>query len=296
MPVVFTTTLPPPTITNLTETDNDVLIEYARQDDNPDGEIRIERSTDDATWTIIASGLAIDSTQYTDSPDEGGVLYYRVIRDTDHVAEPGISDSIQTAFRRQSSLSANPDIENSRARSLSRENALSATLGMGNDRILSKSRETALSASLGISNSRGTQTTRKAGFTISMDMENQYQFKDPIPMDITRDLSWDYDQDRYGWVSNWVYFAGTEYNTFALYIGGGLGTRSPAEPTATIDYDSNGNGKIDSTSNSQAVYSIEEPVTFPSLRGDEGYYRVVLRDLRPDDYIRTVQFGPAHSL
>ena len=127
------------------------------------------------------------------------------------------------------------------------------------------------------------------------EINSSVQFKEAFPSELTRNLHWDYDLDRRGFVSNWVYRgSSTRHDTIALYIKGTFGRVDPVAPTVVIDYDENGNGTTNKKSEEQSIYTDDEPITFPSLRGEEGYYRILLKDLRPSDLLSGVFFGPSH--
>lgn len=122
------------------------------------------------------------------------------------------------------------------------------------------------------------------------------QFRETFPTELTRDLTWDFDQNRKGFLSEWVYHEPRPgHGTFALYMEANFGEHDPVTPTVIVDYDETGDGNIDGQSDERTIYTDGEPVTFPNLRGKEGYYRVLLRDLRPSDHVRGVVFGPAHT-
>lgn len=122
------------------------------------------------------------------------------------------------------------------------------------------------------------------------------QFTEVFPSEVTRNLGWDYNVKRKGFESDWVYReSAPQHGTVALYITGTLGTRDPATPTVILDFDRDGTGNVDTRSDPIPIYSTDEPVTFPSMRGESGYYRLLIRDLRPDDIIAAIQFSTSHT-
>ncbi|PHQ43950.1 hypothetical protein Z052_02075 [Halorubrum sp. C191] len=82
------TTLPPPvSVTPQYQPDaGEVVVTWTLADDAPDGSIGVERSDDGgATWTTVATGLALADTEFVDtSISPGDPIYYRIVRSTAH--------------------------------------------------------------------------------------------------------------------------------------------------------------------------------------------------------------------
>jgi hypothetical protein len=127
-------------------------------------------------------------------------------------------------------------------------------------------------------------------------MDSDIQFRESFPSELTNGVTWDYDTDRLAFVSEWIKFEGGEnYGAASLYIAGRYGDRDPCDPRVLLEFDAEGDGVVDEQSEYKTVEDIEEPVVYPSMSGDAGYYRAVVQDLRPDDIIDRVIFGPSHT-
>jgi len=122
------------------------------------------------------------------------------------------------------------------------------------------------------------------------------QFREAFPSELTRDLAWDYDTDRLAFVSEWAYQVGPDgAGSVALYLEGTFGAVDPCTPTATLEYDADGDGTVDTRSLPRNVPAPDLAVVYPELSGGDGYYRIVLRDLRPSDILTGAVFGPTHT-
>lgn len=77
-----------------------VEVTWTNNDDSPDGNIDIERSSDGgSSWTTIASGLSTSATSYTDSSVSSGTDYqYRIERNTGHASSTSGAASVHVGF------------------------------------------------------------------------------------------------------------------------------------------------------------------------------------------------------
>lgn len=127
------------------------------------------------------------------------------------------------------------------------------------------------------------------------DLQNETVFRETFPSELTRDLEWDFNFDREGFESSWLHQFGSDgAGSVALYITGEFGD-DKCTPTAVIDYDADGDGTVDERSLARSVPETDQVVVYPELSGGDGYYRVLLRDLRPDDILVALTFGPTHT-
>lgn len=80
--------LPPPeSVTPQYQPDaGEAVVTWTLADDSPTGDVSVERSDDGgATWTAVATGLALADTELVDaSITPGDPIYYRIVRSTAH--------------------------------------------------------------------------------------------------------------------------------------------------------------------------------------------------------------------
>ncbi len=84
--VAQTTDLPAATIDAVdTSVEREISVSWSLNDDSSDGEVEVYRSTDGSLGSLIADGLALSTTSYTDTGLADGERYYYTIRRvTDH--------------------------------------------------------------------------------------------------------------------------------------------------------------------------------------------------------------------
>ncbi|WP_244515030.1 hypothetical protein [Halorientalis persicus] len=118
-------------------------------------------------------------------------------------------------------------------------------------------------------------------------------FKETFPSELTRDLAWDFDIDKRGFVSEWVRRTPAPgHGSVAAYAEGQL----RGQPlTLIVEYDRDGDGEPDARSQPQRLRSSNDVAVFPSLSGGEGQYRVILRDIEPQDLLVAINIGTTHT-
>jgi len=299
-----TTVLPAPSTPSTTVSTGtaDISLSWATNDNSSDGGIDVERSTDGfSTTTTIASGLAPSTTSYSDTSTSAGTTYeYRIERTTDHTeATSGtVSQRAPLTLTRSVALTASGNLAATRAVTLFRRAAITGGGRMALTRSTDKPRTVAVVGSDGsVAVVRDALAKSRAAAIVGRaKLDANGQFSEPFPSETTRDLDWDYNFNRRGFESEWSYQVGSDgAGSVALYIEGRIGDLDPATPTATIDYDASGDGGVDERSLSRSVPATGHPVVFPELSGGDGYYRVLLQDLRPDDILVAVTVGPTHT-
>lgn len=163
-------------------------------------------------------------------------------------------------------------------------------------RAVDKHRTATLTADGAISAVGSTAKTRSSILSGDGSINAKAQFRESFPSELTRDIEWDYNVDRLGFESEWVYReAGDGHGSVVLYLEGRLGSTDPITPSAVIDFDADGDGNVDARSMERSTPAVNQPVVFPTLPGETGYYRILLKDLRPADLLVAAVVGPSHT-
>jgi len=139
----------------------------------------------------------------------------------------------------------------------------------------------------------GIDKTRTATATADAAVETTRFFEEAFPDELTRDLSWDFVREERGFVSEWVPRSpAAGHGSAAAYADGQL----RGQPlTLIVEYDRTGNGEPDARSEPQRLRSSTDVAVFPSLSGGEGQYRVILRDIEPQDLLVAISVGTTHT-
>jgi hypothetical protein len=164
----------------------------------------------------------------------------------------------------------------------------------GTDEV-SRSRKASTTANASVSGSRSAlKKDREADVTSDGSLDGDLQFLNVFASEQTRSLTWEYDADRRAYISEWVEkYAEPRHDLISLYMTGEFG--QGAKPTIQVEYDRDGDGKKETQSTPKPIPTSDKPVVFDTLNGDSGYYRLVLRNLRPGDIIASIEFGPSHD-
>jgi hypothetical protein len=298
-----TTVLPAPSNLSATTNDNgNVDLSWTNNDDSSDGGIDVERSTDGfSTVNTVTSGLSPSATTYTDTSTSGGETYeYRIERNTDHAKATSGTTSIRVPKIMVRSVGLAGAGQTDATRSGLTKARLTAIHGQGEvatARALTKPRNTTLTADAELATTRsGTHKARTATLASAGQTAAELQFREAFPSELTRNLAWDYNDDRRGFESEWSYQVGPDgAGSVALYLEGTFTDVDPCTPTAIVDYDADGDGTVDERSLARSVPAPDLAVVFPDLSGGDGYYRILLRDLRPSDILTAVIVGPTHT-
>jgi hypothetical protein len=177
-----------------------------------------------------------------------------------------------------------------------RQALLTADGDVTTSRTVNKPRVASLTADGQITATRLTTKTRAATLSVDGAVTTTVQFREAFPSELTRNLAWDYDTDELAFVSEWARQVGPEgAGSVALYLEGTFGDVDPCTPTAIVEYDADGDGTVDERSLARSVPAPDLAVVFPELSGGDGYYRILLRDLRPRDILTAVIIGPTHT-
>lgn len=216
---------------------------------------------------------------------------------TEHTSSYIVHGRVAKTMSRSPSVTGDSQIDTARTMSKARSATSQADGQMSVTRSTSKSRSSANTADGSMESTRsGTTKPRNPINYGDGQMVSDAQFMEAFPSELTRDLNWDYNTDRRGFESEWVHRESANgQDTVSFYIDGKFGMKDPASPTVIIDFDKTGDGNVDERSKPKSIYAAHEPVVFPSLSGDSGYYRVLLKDLRPSDIMTVVMFGPSHT-
>lgn len=264
------------------------------------GSIEFEVREASSGTVVKTKTIPYDTVTTTISGLQSGTVYeVRARTTTEHVNGTWTSwQRVKTTMLRNPSVSGDGQIVLTRSGlSKSRQTALSADGEISASRVKSLSRNVSISGSGRLTTSRGPLTMpRNASISGDGHIESDIQFFEAFPSELTNGIEWDFDFDRLAFVSEWVPFQGSDgYGTASLYISGTLGSVDPCCPTVVLEFDAEGNGEVDEQSDPKSVPYTDEPVTFPSISGRSGYYRVVMRDVRPSDILDQVLFGPSHT-
>lgn len=177
-----------------------------------------------------------------------------------------------------------------------RQSILTADGVISTTAVFERRRIATLTGDSAITATRSTTKTRSTTLTGGGAITTMVQFRETFPSELTRDIEWDYNVERLGFESEWVYReAGDGHGSVVLYLEGRLGTTDPITPSVVIDFDADGNGTVDARSIERNIPAVNQPVVFPTLPGDTGYYRILLKDLRPSDLLVAVVVGPSHT-
>jgi hypothetical protein len=232
----------------------------------------------------------------------GGSTYWLVfdISTSDTSVTPSVDDatlSVGEYLIRFAGLSGDGSTTNERSINRPRAATLSGEGAHENTREITRPRSATLAGDGSLSNTRQPITkSRSATLAGDGELSNQTVFRETFPSELTRDLDWDFNFEREGFESSWLYQTGSDgAGSVALYIEGTFSDQDPCTPTAVIDYDADGDGTVDERSTARPIPATEQVVVFPELSGGDGYYRILLRDLRPADILVAVTFGPTHT-
>ncbi len=252
-----------------------------------DGEISTARDSTQKSRRAAATGDGITDTTRATSKSRATALL----------------GAGERATARTLSKPRTPTITGDGQTSTARETAktrLAAIHGRGEvatARGLAKPRNPTLSGDGRVAATRnGTQKPRATALVGEGEVAVGVQFREAFPSELTRNLAWDYDTDELAFVSEWARQVGPDdAGSVALYLEGTFGDVDPCTPTAIVEYDADGDGTVDERSLARSVPAPDLAVVFPELSGGDGYYRTLLRDLRPRDILTAVIIGPTHT-
>jgi hypothetical protein len=116
------------------------------------------------------------------------------------------------------------------------------------------------------------------------------ELSDVFPSQSTADLDFTLvSEPVLGFASEWVYedsnFDNPEAFTFVLDI------RRENPFTARLQFDRSGDGNPDYTAGPVEISRKNQTVSFSEL-GDDGWYRLIISDMRPNTFLRAVTWGP----
>lgn len=101
-----------------------------------------------------------------------------------------------------------------------------------------------------------------------------------------------FDEELNAFVTDWQYEnQWTDGDTFSVRLVSGIETQ-PID--VKVQRDDTGNGEIDETSEWKTVTARETPIIFPDVSNGEAQYRILLRYVRPDDFVRNIDTGFVH--
>jgi len=101
-----------------------------------------------------------------------------------------------------------------------------------------------------------------------------------------------FDEELNAFVTDWQYEnQWTDGDTFSVRLVSGIETQ-PID--VQVQRDDTGNGTVDATSEWKTVTARETPIVFPSVSAGEAHYRILLRYVRPDDFVSNIDTGFVH--
>lgn len=168
-------------------------------------------------------------------------------------------------------------------------NADASTLSVDDTAVANESLTLTISATP-LTISEVIRATRSATTEGDGEADTSAELSDVFPSQSSADLDFTLVNDPVlGFASEWVHeesqFEDPSAFTFLLDVVLEKGF------TVRLQYDQNGNGDADYTTEPVSIDHDEQPVTFKEL-GDEGYYRMIISDMRPSDYLRALVWGP----
>lgn len=122
-------------------------------------------------------------------------------------------------------------------------------------------------------------------------------FHPVFPDERALDVTWDFNADHMGFASEWLSedsIIDTENRDgVGVTIGGSLSTTIEV----LVEYDKNGDGTADVTSEWQDLSQAYHTLAFDddALFGEDGWYRVVVRGLRAYDTVNQLDVGAVHA-
>lgn len=298
--ITITTDIRAPSNLTVTQSDTDQFeIDWVLNDNTDAGQHEVHMaSAVSPTWP---DDYSIESTPPLTSTGvwlrfSPGTYHFRIVRTANgQSAQSSISQGT-LPFYVNVPVSGTGSVDNERIVTKDRVLLTSGNGVITNTRVRTLQRDTAVTGSGSIDNSRKVVYDRTVSASGDGSIDNTMSFRAVFQNTLLRSYKWDYDQDLEGFVSDWIYRdASDDHGTVSLYIRGTFGRVDPASPTVKLYFDETGDGNIDQESDMRSIYTDEEPVTFPRLDGNSGYYRILLKDLRPSDVITRVIFGPGHT-
>lgn len=298
-PKTAVTILPAPTSLNVTGTGY-TYFDTGWTGNHNYGSTSIQyRQTGATTWNEDAS-VNYDVTTETISNLQDGTDYeLRVVAETEHTSSLSSTISARTYLNATRSVSVygtgNTDItarNTSKSRTASVYQARSDTVV--SSRMTTSPRISTNYGSGSTSTSRASYSkTRVASIHGSGATASAAEFSEVFPSESSADLEFDMIYDPVlGFASEWVYeesVFGDDTDAFTVILD--MRTAPAKTITVRVQYDSTGNGVADYTTDplimkrDSQVFSIDE-------LGDDGWYRIILSDMRPPDYLRRVTWGP----
>jgi len=173
--------------------------------------------------------------------------------------------------------------------------ATSATVSSTTGKDLQRS--TTVEGDGAIEATRTTTKSRTVSQSLTVSSSVTATLTEVFPSEQALDVSWDYDQSRNAFVTEWL----AEASIIPDTERDGLGVDFNGILVNTVDvwvlYDRDGDGVPEYTSTKHPVDRIEQTVTFDDgdLLGADGYYAVVVQGMRKGDTINQVDIGPVHE-
>lgn len=289
------TVLPAPSSLSASISNGDVALSWTVSDDSSDGGIDVERSTDGFSTITTLATLDDDETSYTDTSGTGGTAYeYRIERNTDHAtATSGItSQRVPKRLTRTLTLTAEGQIDVNGTVSKTRTTTLTTDGQVTTTRDVLKTRSAALTSKGEIIASRnGTEKSRSTAITSEGTIHTRAEFNEVFPDEQTEALSWDFSfVNPFGFVSEWFEETddvGIDVDAFSVVVDSFVSRGYELG----VQYDVDGDGLPEYTSDTQSVTRDGETLVFPNV-GEPGQYRLYIQQMRPEDYLRAVTVGP----
>jgi len=236
-----------------------VVLEWQRVDDSVDGAITIQRSSDSGeTWNTLDT-VAYDTTTYEDTTvTTGDEYYYRIVRYTDHTQQTSSKALPYKIYYRSSSIGIDQDVQTTREPVVSYRTATIADEGY---------------------------------------QQSFADLQDVFPPEESIDITWDYVFDPRGFASEWVY----EDSDIPRDERGGFGVNFYGELrneiNVWIQYDEDGDGEAEYTSQKQTIRNVINTPVFDDkdVFNEDGYYRVFIRGLRQEDTVNQVDMGHTYE-
>jgi hypothetical protein len=276
-------------------------ITYTDNADNEDSHEIYLKETSAGSYTEDGS-VGANTTSYTTTQLSEGVTYDIFIRVvTEHTTSDStaISQRVPKVLSRTAFMDGTGDVSASRTvADKGRSVTLDGTGDVSATRSLSeKQRSLTLDGTGDVQATRTTALRREPTVTFEGAHESVQDLMEVWPDEEALDVTWDYDTDKMGFVSEWL----DENSHIGLSDRDGMGVTFNGGLNRTIgvwiEYDGSGNGVPDAISETKQLTNTRQTLAFSdsTMFGKDGQYRVVVHGLRTGDTINQVDIGAVHD-
>jgi hypothetical protein len=114
------------------------------------------------------------------------------------------------------------------------------------------------------------------------------EFAEVFADERTDSLSWDFSNDPFGFVSEWITETEelTDTEAFTIVVDSVVSDFYKVG----VEYDLDGDGTAEHRTDTQTVTADGQTLVFPTV-GEPGQYRIYIQQMRPDDFLRELTVG-----